>query len=108
MGLQGQHDKCSVYLAARAEAMVFQRTTRRIIICCLTAMPLQVASRANFNKSARSQAKKWVYPHEEAINTLHAAGATPKTTSSLLLQRPFQPLGALDGADDDRAGPVNT
>ena len=42
------------------------------------------------------------------LNTLTRRRRDPKTTSSLLLQRSFQPLGALDGPDDDRARAVNT
>ena len=62
--------QCSADGAAREQKRwSFQRTTRRFIICCLTAMPAQVASRVP-KKLRLSDKKVAVYPHEEAINTL--------------------------------------
>ena len=56
----------------------------------------------------KSSVTKKLYTRTKRFNTLTRRRRDPKTTSSLLLQRPLEPLGALDGADDDRARAVNT
>ena len=100
--------QCSADGAAREQAMVrsthYATTHHLLLDLCLHKL---LACQKLW------QAKKCehpMHPHEETIQyiPLHAAGATPKITSSLLLQRPLEPLGALDGPDDDRARAVYT